>query len=182
MKVSWNFGWHEIPWNYVKFSIKTGPWWFLISSDFPGYPVNLTNKFQWNLKRNRYIFIQENAFDYVVCQNDGYFVQGGCVKIYVSLQVTNRNWLNEVLVTMHPPSTEIMYWAHLPCYKCHHDVPCNGCGTTPVHEGMIIFFCLWPLLGRCFDTIWMQEYSEVHTFVMEIMRRLHGGSYQWGFY
>ena len=29
---------------------------------------NLRNKLQWNLKRNSYIFIQENAFENVVCE------------------------------------------------------------------------------------------------------------------
>ena len=29
---------------------------------------NLRNKLLWNLKRNSYIFIQENAFEYVVCE------------------------------------------------------------------------------------------------------------------
>ena len=40
--------------------------------------VNWTpgNKFQWNLNRNYIIFIQENAFENVVCQNGGHFVQG----------------------------------------------------------------------------------------------------------
>ena len=41
--------------------------------------VNWTpvNKFQWNLNRNSIIFVQENAFENVVCQNGGHFVQGG---------------------------------------------------------------------------------------------------------
>ena len=29
---------------------------------------NLRNKLQWNLKRNSCIFVQENAFEYVVCE------------------------------------------------------------------------------------------------------------------
>ena len=35
----------------------------------------LGNKFQWNLKLNSIIFIQENAFENAVCQNGGHFVQ-----------------------------------------------------------------------------------------------------------
>ena len=40
--------------------------------------VNWTvrNKLQWNLNRNSIIFIQENAFENGVCQNDGHFFQG----------------------------------------------------------------------------------------------------------
>ena len=40
--------------------------------------VNWThwNKFQWNLNHNSIIFIQENAFEIVVCQNGGLLVQG----------------------------------------------------------------------------------------------------------
>ena len=30
--------------------------------------LNLRNKLQWNLKRNSYIFIQENAFENVICE------------------------------------------------------------------------------------------------------------------
>ena len=44
--------------------------------------VNQTprNKFQWNLNLNFLIFIQENAFENVICQNGSHFVQGGWVK------------------------------------------------------------------------------------------------------
>ena len=35
------------------------------------------NKFQWNLNRNPVIFIQENAFENVVCQIGDNLVQGG---------------------------------------------------------------------------------------------------------
>ena len=34
------------------------------------------NKLQWNLNWNSIIFIQENEFQNVVCQNGGHFIQG----------------------------------------------------------------------------------------------------------
>ena len=34
----------------------------------------LRNKPQWNFNQNSYIFIQENAYETVVCKNDGYLV------------------------------------------------------------------------------------------------------------
>ena len=34
------------------------------------------NKYLWNLNRNSIIFIQENAFQNVICQNGSHFVQG----------------------------------------------------------------------------------------------------------
>ena len=40
------------------------------------YQLNSWNKFQWNLNWNSTIFIQENSFESVVCQNGGHFVQG----------------------------------------------------------------------------------------------------------
>ena len=43
---------------------------WLIVNGTPG------NRFQWNLNRNYIIFIEENAFDNVVCKNDSHFVQG----------------------------------------------------------------------------------------------------------
>ena len=36
----------------------------------------MKNTFQWNFNRNSNIFIQDNAFENVVCQYGGYFVQG----------------------------------------------------------------------------------------------------------
>ena len=44
--------------------------------------VNWTpgNKFQWNLNWNSVIFIQENAFENVVCHNGGHFVQEEMIK------------------------------------------------------------------------------------------------------
>ena len=33
-------------------------------------------EFQWKSNRSSIIFIRENAFEIVVCQNDGQFVQG----------------------------------------------------------------------------------------------------------
>ena len=41
----------------------------------------LGNKFQWNLNRNSYIFIQENAIEYIVCQIGDHFVQGRWVNL-----------------------------------------------------------------------------------------------------
>ena len=35
----------------------------------------LRNKFQWNSNWNSIIFIQENAFEIIVCRNGGHFVQ-----------------------------------------------------------------------------------------------------------
>ena len=45
------------------------------------------NKFQWNLNLNSIIFIQENAFENVVCQNGGHLSRGRWVK-----QFTAWNW------------------------------------------------------------------------------------------
>ena len=42
--------------------------------------LNLRNKFQWNLKRNSYIFIQENAFENVICEMAAILLRPQCVK------------------------------------------------------------------------------------------------------
>ena len=63
---------------------ELGQYWLVASSALNHYLkqccfiVNCTpgNKFQWNLNQNSVIFIQENAFEIVVCQNGGHFVQG----------------------------------------------------------------------------------------------------------
>ena len=38
--------------------------------------VSIGLQFQWNSNQNSIIFIQENAFEFVVCQDGGHFVQG----------------------------------------------------------------------------------------------------------
>ena len=42
---------------------------------------NVVNKLQWNLKRNSYIFIQENAFENVVCEMAAILSRPQCVKV-----------------------------------------------------------------------------------------------------
>ena len=47
---------------------------------------NIGNKFQWNLKRNPYIFIQENTFEYVVWQMAAVLSRPQCIKANPHLQ------------------------------------------------------------------------------------------------
>ena len=50
-------------------------WWNIVSS-------NLRNKRQWSLERYSYIFVHENAFEYVVCEMSAIFSQSQCVKSF----------------------------------------------------------------------------------------------------
>ena len=43
----------------------------------------LKNKFQWNLKQKSYIFIQENAFENVVCEMATILARPQCVKLSI---------------------------------------------------------------------------------------------------
>ena len=43
---------------------------------------NLKDKFQLNLKQNSYIFIQENAFENVICEMASILSQPQCVKVW----------------------------------------------------------------------------------------------------
>ena len=45
--------------------------------------AGLGNKLQWNLNRNWYIFIQENAFESVLCETAAILSRPQCVKRYV---------------------------------------------------------------------------------------------------
>ena len=57
---------------------------------------NLRNKLQWNINRNSYIFIQENAFENVVCKISAIMSQPQCVvntKIYFCWWHWNLAWL-----------------------------------------------------------------------------------------
>ena len=49
------------------------PCWNIVNWD-------LRNKFHWNLKRNSYIFIQENAFENVICEMAAISSRPQCVK------------------------------------------------------------------------------------------------------
>ena len=40
----------------------------------------IRNKFQWNLKRNSHIFIQQNAFEHIVCEMAAILSQAQCFK------------------------------------------------------------------------------------------------------
>ena len=67
---------------------ELGQHWFrlwLVAFSAPSHCLNLCwlivnctngNKIRWNSNRNSVIFIGENAFEIVVCQNGGHFVQG----------------------------------------------------------------------------------------------------------
>ena len=48
--------------------------WNIVNSD-------IRNRLQWNLKRNSYIFIQENAFENVVCEMVTMLSRPQCVKM-----------------------------------------------------------------------------------------------------
>ena len=84
---------------YYRLSIYLG-WWWSKRNNYSGktslrpsphyrYTIPYLNqcwriivnwalgKFQWNLNRNSYTFIQENAIENVVCQISGHFVQWG---------------------------------------------------------------------------------------------------------
>ena len=53
--------------------------WFIVN-------WNITNKFQWNSNRNSNIFIQEKAFQNVVCQSGGHLVPASMRLINFYLQ------------------------------------------------------------------------------------------------
>ena len=66
---------------------------------------NLRNKLQWNLKRNSCIFIQENAFENVVCEKASILSGPQCVKTWSHINAT-VNWVitgagNDEQVTRH---------------------------------------------------------------------------------
>ena len=60
---------------------------------------NLSNKFQWNLKRNSHICIQENAFENVACETAAILSRPQCVKAHVSFSLRpchNREWVRRL--------------------------------------------------------------------------------------
>ena len=51
------------------------------------------NKFQWNLKQNLYIFIQENTFENVVCEMAAILPRLQCVKQYLESCEANQRFI-----------------------------------------------------------------------------------------
>ena len=77
---------------------------------------NLMNKHQWNLNQNSYIFIQENAFENVVCKNGGHFVSAwydwpACVITLVSGRSVARRWLDAW--GTRPSATTKLTWPYM---------------------------------------------------------------------
>ena len=63
--------------------------WWLVAWSAPSHYLNrclnivnwtLRNKLQWKLKRNSYIFFQDNAFENIVCETAGILSRPQCVK------------------------------------------------------------------------------------------------------
>ena len=48
------------------------------------------NKLRWNLKRNSYIFIQENAFENIVCEMAAILSRPQCVKLVPIMAIANQ--------------------------------------------------------------------------------------------
>ena len=65
---------------------------------------NLRNKLQWNIQRNSYIFIQENAFENVVCEMAVILSRPQCVNPSSAshMQIQNPTW---------PSLSLLMAWA-----------------------------------------------------------------------
>ena len=76
--------------------------------------LNLRNKLQWNLKRNSYIFIQENAFENVVCEMAAILSRPQCVN-KISLKWLHWNVFLKVPLMMkqHQFSLQVMAWRWL---------------------------------------------------------------------
>ena len=60
-------------------------------------PLDSWEKLQWNLNLSPIIFIRENAFENVICQNDGHFVQGGGGDEWTSILLYNNSLWYTVL-------------------------------------------------------------------------------------
>ena len=100
-------------------------------------------KLQWNLKRNWYIFIQENAFENVVCEMAAIFSQPQCVSQLAHLSVSELN--HHLFMKLHD---DVIKWKHFP-----RNWPfVRGIPRSPVnypHKGqwrgalMFSLICVW---------------------------------------
>ena len=81
------------------------------------------NIFQWNLKRNSIIFIQENAIENFICQNGGHFVQGEV-----------SQWVNPQQLKVQPQ------WKECTC----HDIWCRFLTLGLFGRRVIVVTCVCP--------------------------------------
>ena len=65
---------------------------------------NLRNKLQWNLKRNSYIFIQENSFENVVCEMAAILSRPQWVNVNKP-RTQPGEWENRILVVLSPTNS-----------------------------------------------------------------------------
>ena len=82
------------------------PW--LVAWTAPSHDLNqrwnmvnetLTNKLQWDINRNSYIFIQENALENVVCEMASILSRPQCVKVFsiiysIKLSVESHKYIS----------------------------------------------------------------------------------------
>ena len=73
---------------------------------------NLRNKLQWKLKRNSYIFIQENAFENLICQMPPIWSLSQCVNELWD----GACWLN--ILTIYPWLSVRLQYLH--CWRTGH--------------------------------------------------------------
>ena len=81
----------------------------------------LRNKLQWNFKQNLYIFIQENAFDCVVCEMAAILSRPQCVKCHRLLKFTQGRqeyWTQLISLLLMAwgclePGHQLWYWFSL---------------------------------------------------------------------
>ena len=77
--------------NYLNVVIRheLNKCWNVVNSNF-------RNKLQRNLKRNSYIFIQENAFEYIICECNYEIMNDSCKQqILNSLNICDWNHVKE---------------------------------------------------------------------------------------
>ena len=77
MVVWWLLYLQSISYLYMDVLVQRGPWFhYIFALTYIGiWNLKLWNKLQWNSNQNFIIFIQENAFEIVVCHNSSHFVQ-----------------------------------------------------------------------------------------------------------
>ena len=64
--------------------------------------LTLWNKFKWNFNQNTNIFLQENAFEYVVCKMSVILSQPQCIKnVFVKMSLVTMNSEQSLLIRCH---------------------------------------------------------------------------------
>ena len=119
----------------------------------------LKNKLQWNLNRNSNIFIEENAFESVVCETAAILSQPQCVKI---------RWSPCDLSVDESALVQVMAWCHQATNITWDDVDPVLCRhmASLAHNELIFILLFRPIITQS-----KHIYHFIYIYIFQTMKQ-----------